>query len=150
MLLVDTNVWLALAFSQHPFNQIADAWLSAQTRPREIFFCRFTQLSFLRLLTTAAIVKPYGTQPLANDAAWTLYDCYLADPRIAITDEPPTLDAHWKILTARSTPSPKLWMDAYLAAFALAGRHQLVTNDQAFTQFKELHPVILSTSTRAQ
>jgi predicted nucleic acid-binding protein len=29
-------------------------------------------------------------------------------------------------------------MDAYLAAFALTGRHQVVTTDKAFRQFKGL------------
>ena len=34
--------------------------------------------------------------------------------------------------------SPKLWMDAYLAAFAIAGGCQLVTTDQGFAQFPSL------------
>ena len=36
------------------------------------------------------------------------------------------------------------WMDAYLAAFAIAGGHQLITTDKGFKQFAELNPVILS------
>jgi predicted nucleic acid-binding protein len=39
--------------------------------------------------------------------------------------------------------SPKLWMDAYLAAFALAGGYQLVTLDKAFKQFKGLNLRVL-------
>jgi predicted nucleic acid-binding protein len=34
-------------------------------------------------------------------------------------------------------------MDAYLAAFALAGGHQMVTNDTAFRQFSGLDLVLL-------
>jgi predicted nucleic acid-binding protein len=35
-------------------------------------------------------------------------------------------------------------MDAYLAAFAMAGGYQLVTADKAFKQFKGLDPRVLS------
>ncbi len=36
----------------------------------------------------------------------------------------------------RNTVSPKLWMDAYLAAFAISGKLRFVTNDKAFRQFQ--------------
>jgi predicted nucleic acid-binding protein len=36
-------------------------------------------------------------------------------------------------------------MDAYLAAFAVAGTYQLVTTDKAFKQFKGLDLNLLST-----
>jgi predicted nucleic acid-binding protein len=42
------------------------------------------------------------------------------------------------------TASPKLRMDAYLAAFAIIGGHPLITTDQAFTQFPKLNAVVLS------
>jgi len=35
-------------------------------------------------------------------------------------------------------------MDAYLAAFALSGAHQLVTTDRAFKQFKGLDLLVLT------
>ena len=34
------------------------------------------------------------------------------------------------------TPSPKHWMDAYLAAFAMRGGQRLVTFDRAYRQFE--------------
>ena len=40
--------------------------------------------------------------------------------------------------------SPKLWMDAYLAAFTVAGGYQLVTTDKGFKQFKGLDILVLS------
>jgi predicted nucleic acid-binding protein len=58
--------------------------------------------------------------------------------------EPRGLDSQWKKLASGSKPSPKLWMDAYLAAFALAARYQLVTTDKAFKQFKGLDLLVLS------
>ena len=39
--------------------------------------------------------------------------------------------------------SPKLWMDAYLAAFAVVGGFKLVTSDKAFKQFKGLNLQLL-------
>jgi toxin-antitoxin system PIN domain toxin len=105
-------------------------------------FCRFTQQSFLRLLTTAAVLAPYGIPPLSNQAAWTAYDGFLADDRITWVEEPRGLDRHWKKLNGAARPSPKLWMDGYLAAFALAGGYQLVTTDKAFKQLKGLDVVV--------
>jgi predicted nucleic acid-binding protein len=66
------------------------------------------------------------------------------DPRIGFADEPTDLELHWKRLSLRGSASPKLWMDAYLAAFAIAGGHQLVTIDAAFTQFTGLNAIVLS------
>ena len=44
----------------------------------------------------------------------------------------------WKKLCSGARPSPKLWMDAYLAAFAIAGGYRFTTTDQGFKQFKNL------------
>lgn len=41
--------------------------------------------------------------------------------------------------------SPKLWMDAYLAAFARSAGYTLVTTDAAFTQFADLDLRLLTT-----
>jgi toxin-antitoxin system PIN domain toxin len=144
MKLADTNVWLALALSKHLFHDVAQAWLDTETKAQEVLFCRSTQQSFLRLLTTAAMLKPYGALPLTNAEAWTLYERFLTDERIAMVDEPRGLEAHWKALAARETPSPKLWMDAYLAAFAIAGGYRLITTDQGFAQYTGLDLLVLS------
>lgn len=55
-----------------------------------------------------------------------------------LTEEPAGLERRWKRLAVRDSASPKLWMDAYLAAFALAGGHRLATTDAAFKQFSSL------------
>ena len=73
MLLADSNVWLALALSKHVFHAPVRAWLGEQA-PREALYCRSTQQSFLRLLTTRAVLAPYGIPPLTNQAAWSVYD----------------------------------------------------------------------------
>ena len=51
-------------------------------------------------------------------------------------DEPPGLMPLWRRLAQRDTASPKLWMDAYLAAFAIASGVGLTTLDRDFKQFK--------------
>jgi predicted nucleic acid-binding protein len=53
------------------------------------------------------------------------------------------LSKHRHHTAARGTASPKLWMDAYIAAFALAGRYRMVTTDAAFRQFRGLNLLVL-------
>ena len=63
----------------------------------------------------------------------------LADDRIVFrSEEPAGLEALWRRFAVRGTASPKLWMDGYLAAFALAGGYRMVTTDTAFRQFAGL------------
>lgn len=137
--LPDTNVWLALALSRHRHHSVAKAWLEAVDAPSAVWFCRATQQSLLRLLTTTAIFAPYGNRALTNAEAWDVYAAFSSDDRIRLwDDEPPGLERYWRELARRDDPSPKLWMDAYLAAFARAGRCRLVTTDRAFRQFPGL------------
>lgn len=143
--LCDSNIWLALALSDHSHHGVASGWLETIDEPASIFFCRSTQQSFLRLLTSAAVLGSYGNAPLTNRQAWEVYDAFLTDDRIQFwTTEPPALEGHWHELAVRDTASPKLWMDAYLAAFARAGRYRLVTTDVAFRQFPGLDLLVLS------
>lgn len=135
MLLADTKIWLALAISKHQFHAAARTWISGVKTTQKVAFCRATQQSFLRLLTTHAVMAPYGIPPLTNQEAWDAYKEFLSDPRITWVSEPKGMNAAWKQFAARPISSPKLWMDAYLAAFALSRGDQLVTTDKAFSQF---------------
>ncbi len=143
-MLTDSNVWLALALSQHEFHGAASAWLADRKTPEVALFCRSTQQSFLRLLTTHAVLAHYEIPPVSNKAAWQIYESFLADDRVSWVEEPPELEFHWKKLAGATKASPKLWMDAYLAAFAIAGGYPLVTTDKAFRQFKGLNYLVLS------
>jgi uncharacterized protein len=49
---------------------------------------------------------------------------------------------YWRQFSNRNSSSLKLWMDAYLAAFAWAGGYQMVTTDSAFAQFDGLGLVV--------
>ncbi len=143
MLLADSNVWVAIALSKHDFHSTVTGWLGKLTSSEAVFFCRATQQSFLRLLTTLATLAPYGIPALSNKAAWSTYEGFLTDKRISWADEPHGLEMQWKRFASGSKASPKLWMDAYLAAFAVAGGYTLVTTDKAFKQFKGLDLVLL-------
>ena len=144
MMLCDSNVWLALALSKHVHHITTRDWLGTVKEPASILLCRATQQTFLRLLTNASVLSPYGNPPLTNREAWSAYESLLTDDRITFqADEPAGLEPLWKGLAVRGTASPKLWMDAYLAAFALAGGYQMVTTDAAFKQFQGLDLLIL-------
>lgn len=139
MYLCDSNVWLALALEKHVHHAAAREWLSKKTAPSSVFFCRATERSFLRLLTNVSVLRAYGNPPLTNREARRAYKGLLRDDRIGLRrEEPEALEAHWSRFARRDTASPKLWMDAYLAAFALAGGFRMVTTDNAFKQFKGL------------
>ncbi len=135
MLLPDSNVWLALLLSEHAFHPIAAAWLSGVPSRGRVLVCRATHQSVLRLLTTRAVMAPYGATALSNSQALEVCDAILADKRIVWADEPAGLDARFRKWAGSRDAAPKLWMDAYLAAFAHSGGHRLVTIDRAFRQF---------------
>jgi toxin-antitoxin system PIN domain toxin len=142
--LCDTNVWLALAIARHVHHEASRAWLAMIETPSSVYFCRATQQSFLRLVTSGSVFAPYGLQPLTNADAWAAYRRFQGDERIGVMrDEPVGLEQWWVDFATRSTSSPNLWMDAYLAAFARAASLTFVTNDRAFLQFDGLDVVVL-------
>jgi toxin-antitoxin system PIN domain toxin len=143
--LPDTSVWLALLLPDHVHNLPARNWFDRVEEAESVVFCRATQQSLLRLLTTPAVFAPYGNSPLTNGEAWTVVDALMDDGRLAFRpDEPEGLGRIWQEFAVRPTASPKLWMDAYLAAFARASQMQLVTADSAFRQFEGLDLHLLS------
>jgi len=144
--LLDSNVWLALTLSRHQFHRAVSDWFNTCTRPGEVIFCRATPQSLLRLLTTPAVLNAYGNPPLTNAEAWQVYERFCAEKRIAHAGEPANLSRDWKRLSKSDVASPKLWMDSYLAAFAIAGGYQLVTTDNDFRRFDGLNLRLLQNS----
>jgi toxin-antitoxin system PIN domain toxin len=145
VILCDSSVWLALAIDEHDHHRAALAWLGTVNAQTPVYFCRATQQAMLRLLTTASVYLAFERVPFTNDKAWSIYDSFLADERIHYqAREPDGLESRWRQYAARDSSSPKLWMDAYLAAFARAGGYQLVTTDAGFKQFDVLDLVLLS------
>jgi predicted nucleic acid-binding protein len=59
-------------------------------------------------------------------------------------EEPANLLPRWRSLAELATASPKRWMDAYLAAFALEANIGLVTTDSGFKIFPGLIATLLT------
>jgi len=124
---LDANVWLALLWNRHVHSDTARVWFEA-AEDEQFFFCRFTQVTVLRLLTTEKIMKK-DTQTMSQ--AWAIWDKLWADDRIAFLPEPEDLETEFRARSRLSSASPKVWADAYLLAFASAAGLKLVTLDKA-------------------
>ena len=92
-------------------------------------FCRLTQQGFLRLATNP---KAFGAEAVSMSDVWPMFDEFLGDPRVSFANEPADIEPLWRGYTHRRAFSPKVWSDAYLAAFALAAGLELVTFDKGF------------------
>jgi uncharacterized protein len=125
--LPDVNVWLAVASQRHVHAATCSNWLNS-IESGEVVFCRVTQMGLLRLLTHTSVM---GRDVLSSREAWRVYRTILADERIQFAPEPFTLEQEWRKLTMQDHPTPKVWTDAYLIAFARAAAMQLVTLDRA-------------------
>jgi toxin-antitoxin system PIN domain toxin len=125
----DINVWVALTHAAHVHHDVARDWFTDLPADTRFSFCRLTQLGFLRLLTAEAVM---GEEVLTQREAWTVYDRWLDDRRVAMLEEPAALERRFRALTSSRRASPKAWGDAYLAAFADAAQLTLVTFDRGF------------------
>lgn len=122
----DLNVWIALTSRRHAHYSVAAQWYSELTETR-LAFCRYTQMGLLRLLTTDAVM---GLDVLTQVRAWATYDEWIASGNAIFLEEPPTLEANFRVLARRSISAPKEWADSYLAAFSKASSIPLVTFDR--------------------
>ena len=84
-----------------------------------------------------------GSDVCSTSQAWKLNDRLFADDRFQMHAEPPTLEMELRQITRGFPYSPKLWQDAYLAAFAIASNVHLITFDQGFSKFTQLKSLIL-------
>lgn len=121
----DINVWLAIATPEHIHAPRARQWWGEVTGT--IAFCRFTQLGFLRLMTTAAAMDG---KPLTMRAAWKVYLRLFQDDRVLFIPEPAEADQGFHTRTQGETASPKIWADAWLLAMAEAAQGTLLTFDR--------------------
>ena len=99
-----------------------------------------TQQGFLRLATNPAAFRD---EAVSLEKAWECYDIFTGDPRVIFAVEPAGIDALWREYSCRQSYSPKVWNDAYLAAFARAGNYCLITLDQGFRRYSELNCIVL-------
>ena len=131
--LCDSNVFLALTVGQHLHHLRALAWFSALGENDRAEFCRSTKLSFLRLLTQK-IAPDYV--PLTNRRAWETFDLLMEDDATGYAAEPEGLDEVWRRIADLEASPPKVWMDAYLASFAITARMGLVSMDKDFKNYE--------------
>lgn len=133
--LCDVNVPLALNDPEHPFHQPAMAWLETVPAGGAVI-CRAVQVSLLRLLTNPRVM---GDAVCTNTEAWSVFEQTVQDERFTTRlGEPPELSRTFREYSNKRTRSPKLWQDAYLAAFARCAELRLVTTDADFGNFPEL------------
>jgi uncharacterized protein len=123
---LDANVWLALFWNRHVHSERARRWFEESSEER-FFFCRFTQLTVLRLLTTEKIM---GADARTMSEAWRLWDQIWADDRIEFLPEPENLEREFRSRSRLASRSPKVWADAYLTAFAATAGLKVVTFDR--------------------
>jgi uncharacterized protein len=124
----DINVWLALVFDQHRHNEEAVRWYDALDPFTILAFCRHTQLGLFRLLSTKTVMDQYA---LSLRQCWQVYDDWIDTGQAIVLPEPGWIEQELRARTSQSMIAPKLWADAYLAAFAEAANLTLVTFDRA-------------------
>jgi uncharacterized protein len=124
---LDANVWLALIWNRHEHSELARSWFE-QAGEGPFLYCRFTQATVLRLLTTPAVLRE---DVRTMKGAWEIWDGIAADDRVGCLAEPQDLEPRFREQSGALAVSPRLWADAYLLAFAQAARLTLVTFDKA-------------------
>jgi uncharacterized protein len=124
---LDANVWLALMWSRHAHSERARLWFE-RAGEEQFLFCRFTQITVLRLLTTDQIM---GKDAKTMFEAWSLWDRVWSDTRIVFLPEPDDIEKEFRSRSRLSSASPKVWADAYLLAFAAVAGLKFVTFDRA-------------------
>ena len=137
----DVNVWLALAYQGHQHHESATAWF-AKLNGETVYFCRFTQLGLLRLLTHPSVMR----EDVRNQTeAWETYDSFLQDERVSfrIEADPEPVESALRKLTSNNRSLSQQWPDAYLAAFARAAGLTLVTFDRGLRQMASGNTVLL-------
>jgi len=138
----DVNVWIALAYEGHQHHASASAWF-AKLNEETVYFCRFTQLGFLRLLTHPSVMR----EDVRSQAdAWRAYDLFLRDERVSfhIEADPGQVESALRKLTSTGRSASKQWPDAYLAAFARVAGLTLVTFDRGLRQMGAEGALLLS------
>ena len=132
--LPDVNVWLALGVPDHAHHERAKRYWDEESAA-EVGFCRITALAFVRLCTRPAVM---GNRPASVGEAWQGYLAFRELSGVVFLREPEGCErdlGHW---ASGSSPSCRLWTDAYLAAFARTEGCRLVTFDRDFERFPEL------------
>ncbi len=137
--LVDTNVWLALAYDRHQHHAIARRWFEDSGSDR-LCFSRLTQLGFLRLLINPLVM---GRDVRTGAEAWRLYDELAAHGQISFVSEPEMFEPEFRALTRNGRVSHRGWPDAYLGALARSLDFRVVSFDRIFRTMAGVNALVL-------
>jgi toxin-antitoxin system PIN domain toxin len=127
----DINVWIALHLREHDHHAQAQAWFTSLASTDQLVWCRHTQIGMFRLLTTDSVTQGAS---LTQKRCWDIYHHWILSGRAVLREEPVGVDAAFEQLTSADSSSPRVWADAYLAAFAELARLTLVTFDKALAK----------------
>jgi toxin-antitoxin system PIN domain toxin len=136
----DVNVWIALAYEGHQHHASATEWFGRMNEP--VYFCRFTQMGLLRLLTHPSVMQD---DVRTQAEAWLAYDALLQDERVSfqIEADPEQIESALRSLTSRGRPFSQQWPDAYLVAFARVAGSTVVTFDRGLRQMAAGNTLLL-------
>lgn len=134
---VDTSVWVAAFFEEHEFFTRAHSFIISRDAGSPAILCRTTEQLWLRLVTIPSLHRIYKTATSTNrDAVAILADWRSHDHVCCLDAEPEGTRELWLELAAIPSASPKVWMDAYLAAFAIRAGLSFATLDADFHRFE--------------
>ena len=130
--LIDVNVIIPIIIQQHTKSESAvDWWDPLPTR--HVVLSLPVRMATLRLLTNPKIM---GEDVLPPEDAWRIWSRFSKDERTREDyGSPEGLDTYWLSNVLGRVPTPKLWTDAWLAAFAETSGLEMVTFDQDFRSF---------------
>jgi toxin-antitoxin system PIN domain toxin len=133
--LIDVNVVFAILVERHVHHATAWDWWEKQPA-NSVGLCLPVKLGLLRLLTNTRAME---NTPVNPDEALAVWDEMEADERTFIIGNPTTASevCFRKNVTGR-VPTPNLWTDALLAAWAEAAGFRLTSFDQGFRSFPNL------------
>src|SRR5207249_5563323 len=131
----DANVWIALTYRGHQHHLSANSWF-ATLDDETAYFCRLTQLGFLRLLTLSQVMHE---DIQSQKQAWVTYDRLMESENVAFLTEPDAAQLEFTLrrLSSSTLASSQQWPDAYLAAFA---NTSALTLSLLIGHYLEVHP----------
>lgn len=133
--LIDVNVLFAIAVERHVHHATAWDWWEKQA-VASVGLCLPARLGLLRLLTNAKAMENAPVNPGEALAAW---DAMEADERTFNIGNPNSMsEVCFRQNVMGRRPTPNLWTDALLAAWAEAADCRLTSFDGGFRSFQSM------------
>ena len=133
---LDTNVWVAATFPIHPSHNQAVQFLANRDHQTPAWLSPHICISWMRLITTQSTCLLYSSPTYSNQDAQAVLKKWLNQPEIQYMDtELVGTFSLWQQLSTSPFPSPKTWMDAYIAAIAIQANLPSVTFDKGFQAY---------------